>query len=159
MSTALLFVGGGIILFLLIAGAIVTFTSERDVVEDRIESYLEATDELEFGQSEYEEEERTSFITEMLNNLVTGTSFADRISKELGKADLKLKPGEYVALLIGSIIGTRPRSVPQVAIMTSLAPARGQYTSRDMVSTEVFRPTALQYSATNSIPSNCEPDV
>ena len=36
--------------------------------------------------------------------------------------------------------------MPQVAIMTSFAPARGQYTSRVMVFSTVFRPMSLKPS-------------
>jgi tight adherence protein B len=105
--TLILWVGGGIVLLLLIAGAVVTFSSERSLVEERIDTFMEAATELEFGSSEMEgAQDRPSALTELLNSLVSGTSFADRISAELGKADLKFKPGEYLALLIISIFLT-----------------------------------------------------
>jgi tight adherence protein B len=107
MPTIILWVGGGIVLLLLVVGAVVTFTSERSLVEERIETYIEASEtELEFGSSAEEAGEGPSPLTELLNRLVSGTSFADRISEDLAKADLKLKPGEYVALLVVSIFGT-----------------------------------------------------
>ena len=43
---------------------------------------------------------------ETLNRMVAGTSFADRVAAELSKADLKFKPGEYIALQVISILGT-----------------------------------------------------
>jgi len=107
MPSIILWVGVGLILILLVIGSIVTFSSEKDLVEDRIETYLELKEsELEFGPPSDVEQEKTSPLTELLNRMVSGTSFSDRISAELAKADLKLKVGEYVILLLGSIAGT-----------------------------------------------------
>lgn len=108
MSGLILWIGGGFILILLIVGVVVTFSSERSLVEERIDTYLEASQqELEFGSSYSEAEKpRQSFLTEMLNSMVAGTSYADRVAAELGKADLKFKPGEYIALQVISIFGT-----------------------------------------------------
>lgn len=107
MSTMIFWIGGGLIFLLLIGGAIISFTSEKSLAEERIETYLEAeqADALEFGSSE-EEGDRPSFVSETLNRMVAGTSFADRISAELSKADLKFKPGEYIALQVTSVLAT-----------------------------------------------------
>lgn len=107
MPSIILWVGGGLILILLVIGVAVTFSSERDLVEERIETFMNINEAgLEFGVSEEIEEEKTSFLADSLSRLVSGTSFSDRISAELAKADLKLKVGEYVFVLLGSIIGT-----------------------------------------------------
>ena len=107
MSTLIFWIGGGLIFLLLIAGAIVSFSSEKSLAEERIETYLEAEqlDALEFGSSE-EEGDKPSFVSDTLNRMVAGTSFADRVSAELSKADLKFKPGEYIAFQITSMLAT-----------------------------------------------------
>ncbi len=106
MPTMILWIGGGLLLILLIVGVVMTITSEKELVEERIEKYLEASDAgLEFGSSEEEEGPKTSAITEWINGLVVRTDYGAKISKNLSRADLKFKPGEYVALmLISSVI-------------------------------------------------------
>ncbi len=107
MDPIILGIGGGIIILLLIIGAIVTFTSEKSVVEKRLESYLE-DEELEYEYLAYgdqEEKESEGFLTKMLDRSIQGTDYATGIAQELAQADIKLKPGEYVAILISSIIG------------------------------------------------------
>jgi len=55
------------------------------------------------GQQEITTEEvrpRSSPLTDWLNTRVEGTSFAERISRDLARADLKMKPAEYMGLLV-----------------------------------------------------------
>jgi tight adherence protein B len=102
MSGTILWVGGGLILVLFIAGIAITLTGERELVEERIEKYLEVSEgELEFGSSEVEGEgEKTSVLTDWINSLVVNTDFGAQTAVMLARADLKFKPGEYVALMI-----------------------------------------------------------
>jgi tight adherence protein B len=103
MSGTILWVGGGLVLVLFFAGIAITLRGERELVEERIEKYLEVSEsELEFGSSEAvgDEGEQTSVLTEWINNLVINTDFGAKISVMLARADLKFKPGEYVALMI-----------------------------------------------------------
>jgi len=95
----ILWIGGGLLLILLITGVVMTISSEKELVEERIEKYLEVSAEgLEFGSSE-EDEERTSAITEWVDGMVKRTTYGERISQNLARADLKLRPGEFVALM------------------------------------------------------------
>jgi len=108
MDPIILGVGGGIILLLLIIGAIITYTSEKSVVEKRLETYLKE-DELEYEYltfEDQEEKEADGFITRLLDRSIQGTDYATGISQELAQADIKLKPGEYTAILIISIFLT-----------------------------------------------------
>jgi tight adherence protein B len=102
MSGIILWVGGGLVVALLVAGIVITLTSERELVEERIEKYLEAsTTEMEFGVSEdLESPEKKSFLLNWINSLVIKTDYGEKISNELVRADLKLKPGEYVGIMI-----------------------------------------------------------
>lgn len=104
MSSTILLVGGGLVFILLIVGVVVTFTSERDVVEERIEKYLESSEMgLEYGTSEEEVvKEQPSVLTDWLNKRVSTTDYGSKISTMLARADMKFKPGEYVALMIVS---------------------------------------------------------
>jgi tight adherence protein B len=105
MSGTILWVGGGLILVLFVAGIAITLTGERELVEERIEKFLEVSEsELEFGSSEVEGEEgeKTSALTEWLNNIVLNTDFGSKTAVMLARADLKFKPGEYVGIMIVS---------------------------------------------------------
>jgi tight adherence protein B len=91
-SLVLIGIGLGIAVLLLIIGFVFSARSEGDsIVDERLEGYLEEELDEETG-------ERTSFITEWLNSRVQGSSFGDRVKKELARADIKLKPGEYLIL-------------------------------------------------------------
>jgi len=108
MDPIILGVGGGIIILLLIIGAYITYTSEKTVVEERLETYLKE-DELEFEylkRDDDEEEAAAGLLTKLLDRSIQGTDYASKISQELAQADIKLKPGEYTAILILSVILT-----------------------------------------------------
>ena len=100
MNPIILLGGGVIVLLLLIVGVIVTITSERSLVEERLGRFLE--DE----GPEPEREGGGSIITEWLNRRVARSSAGDRIARELARADLKFKVAEYYALVFISTIVT-----------------------------------------------------
>ncbi|MBN1146828.1 MAG: type II secretion system F family protein [Anaerolineales bacterium] len=101
MSLILIF-GGGAVVILLVIGIIITARSERTLVEERLGRYLE--DEVEIAAQRAEE--RPSPLGEWLNRRMEGSKMADGIAKELARADLKLKPAEYIAaMLIFGILG------------------------------------------------------
>lgn len=107
MSGAILWIGGAILLILLIVGVVMTINSEKELVEERIEKYLEASEAgLEFGSSQADEDDRrTSAMADWMDGVVQKTSYGERISQNLARADLKLKPGEFVGLIgISSVV-------------------------------------------------------
>ncbi|MEA4908190.1 MAG: secretion system protein [Chloroflexi bacterium] len=96
----ILWAGGGIAVVLLIVGIIFSITSERTLVEERLGQYL--------GKENAEQAARhqaSTPITDWLNRRVEKSSFGDRISKSLARADIKMKPGEYIALMAISAFG------------------------------------------------------
>jgi tight adherence protein B len=106
MPTIVLIIGGVLVLLLLGAGIFITLTQERSLVEERLDKYLEEQP-LEFGASEEEGgKEQGSFLTNMLNRRLEGTSFADRVKESLARADIKMKPGEFFATMLLASIGT-----------------------------------------------------
>jgi tight adherence protein B len=98
MDPIILLGGGVFILFLLIIGVIVSITSERSLVEERLGRFLE--DE----RPEAEKDDGGSIITEWLNRRVAKSSMGDRVSRELARADLKFKVAEYYALVFMSTV-------------------------------------------------------
>ncbi len=108
----LIWIGGGIAVILLVIGVIVTISGERSDVDERLERYAEGEADL-YGE---EDGEGTSVITDWLNVRVEKSSFGDRIARELARADMKFKPGEYLAIIffasfflgfVGWILGGR----------------------------------------------------
>jgi len=97
MSTFLL-IGSGSAFILLIAGLVVTLRGQRSLIDERLDQYLdESEEEL---QEMADSADDPSFFTAWINNQVEKTSFGDRMARELARADLKLKTGEYVALMV-----------------------------------------------------------
>lgn len=89
---------------LLAVGLFVTLRSERSLVDKRLESYLEAKQEQE--QAEAERKDKTSALTNWITRRIETTNLGDNISRELARADLKLKSGEYIVLTVASSIFT-----------------------------------------------------
>jgi tight adherence protein B len=97
MTPILIFgVGGGLALLLLIIGIVVTLRSEN-VVEKRLGQIVESQD-TEFDRKMQREAQTP--LTDWINKRVSGSSFGDRIAKNLARADIKMKSGEYISLII-----------------------------------------------------------
>ena len=97
--TVILLIGGGVVLVLLIVGVIVSATSERAIVEERLGKYLDGE------KAEEAKEASKTILTDWVDRRVAKSSFGERISRELARADLKFKPGEYLALFLITILG------------------------------------------------------
>ena len=89
----ILLVGGGLILLLLAFGVIITVSNERSLVEERLGPYLKEEKIRKPG-------EKASPVGEWLNKRVERSSWGGGIARELARADLKLKPAEYIALMV-----------------------------------------------------------
>jgi tight adherence protein B len=100
MTTTFLLFGGGLVVLLLIIGVIVSLTGERSLVEERLGKYLEDETPKEKGN-----ELKTSSLTQWVNKSVERSSWGERVARDLARADLKIKPGEYLALFVITIIG------------------------------------------------------
>ena len=92
--TLILIVGGALAMLVLIVGLVITLTSQRSVVEERLDRYVDGPKKERNNQPQSQ-----TPMTDWINNRVATTSFGDTLSRELARADLKLKPGEYVALM------------------------------------------------------------
>lgn len=106
--TIVLFVGGGLGLLLLVAGAILSLAGRQTVVEERLGRYAEGGTLAAGGGAEAieEDEEGPSPLADVLNRLGEGTDLFDNISKNLARADMKFRPAEYLALIFLTAMGT-----------------------------------------------------
>ncbi len=91
----ILWAGGALAVIMLFIGVITTITSERNVVEQRLGQIIEAG-----GRIDQRRRQAPTPLTDWLNKRVEGTSWAEKVSRNLARADIKMKPGEYIALLI-----------------------------------------------------------
>lgn len=98
--TLILMAGGGVALVLLIIGIVTSLTSERAMVEERLGRYVQ--EEAVINSSG---QQQSTPFTDWLNKQVVGSSFGERISRDLARADIKLKPGEYIATIIIAAFG------------------------------------------------------
>ncbi len=90
----ILFAGGGLALIVLIIGIIISISSERNMVEERLGRYVETQG------SSTAREKGPNPLTEWLNRRVEKSSYGDQLSKNLARADIKLKSGEYILIVI-----------------------------------------------------------
>ncbi len=98
--TTIILIGGGIVVIALIIGVVVTSRSERTAVEDRLGKYLD--DEK---PSEEKQASGSAALTDWVNKRVERSSIGEKIARNLARADLKLKPGEFIALYVIAFLG------------------------------------------------------
>jgi tight adherence protein B len=119
----------GVIAFvLLIFGIIVSLREERSLVEERLGRYLEA----EMAERSVPGS-RTAPLTDWLNTQTERFAWGEMISKELARADLKFKVGEFmilvgIAILVGA--GLFWFFFDQNLIMTLVGAIIGAYVPR-----------------------------
>ncbi len=102
MPVWILWSGIAIAVILFAVGLAVTLRSERSLVDRRLEGYL-AEKEVKLEQAELARGKK-SVLTDWLNERVATTNYGDNISRELARADIKLKSGEYIILMMFSSI-------------------------------------------------------
>ncbi len=92
MLQLILILGGLLAFLLLVAGIIVSVGEERSLVEERLGRYLES--EMESSGAGM----RGSPLTDWINAQSERFAWGEGIAKELARADLKFKVGEYIIL-------------------------------------------------------------
>jgi tight adherence protein B len=98
--TIILMAGGGLALVLLFIGIVTSLTSERAMVEERLGRYVQEEVVVNRG-----DQPQSTPLTDWINKQVVGSSFGERISRDLARADIKLKAGEYIATIIIAAFG------------------------------------------------------
>jgi tight adherence protein B len=92
--------GGGLALLLLIIGVVVTATSEHSLVEERLGRYLEKQ-----APADRRKAEKSTPVGDWLNVRLEGSNWGGGVARDLARADLKLKAGEFLALMVIAGIG------------------------------------------------------
>jgi tight adherence protein B len=89
-----LVIGGIVVIIVIVVGLVVSSSGERALLEERLGKY--ADDEKKDDSSA----QGGSALGDWVNKRVEKTSMGDNIAKKLAQADMKFKPGEYVALIV-----------------------------------------------------------
>ncbi|NMD31342.1 MAG: secretion system protein [Chloroflexi bacterium] len=87
-------IGGGLALLLLIVGIVVSARSERTSVDERIDRYVSQEEQAEIRKA------AATPLTDWITRRVDKSSYGDKISRDLAQANLKIKTGEYIAIMI-----------------------------------------------------------
>jgi tight adherence protein B len=93
-------IGGVVAVVLLVIGIATTVTSERSLVQERLGRYANTNSASSKGRGP-----APTPVVDWLNRRMEGSSIGDKISKMLARADIKMKPGEYIALVIIAAFG------------------------------------------------------
>jgi tight adherence protein B len=73
-------------------------------IEDRLDQFVSR--EVEERPTDDQAERAPSVFTRSIDEAVAGRGFAQNISTQLARADLRLTPGEYIILTIASVLST-----------------------------------------------------
>ncbi len=87
-------IGGGccLALVLLIIGIVISVSNERSLMDERLSPYIDR------GDDPRKRREQQTPLTDWINRKVERSTLGDKIARNLARADLKMKPGEYVAM-------------------------------------------------------------
>jgi len=100
MPTMILALGAGLGLILLLVGVVVSVLGSRSVVEERLGRYAESGGLVgPAAEQSTEKAERRSPVMDYFNRVGEGSNLFDGISKRLARADLKLRPAEYLGVI------------------------------------------------------------
>jgi tight adherence protein B len=95
MTLGIILVGLIVLLILIGIGVFVSSSSERNIMEERLGKYLEQ------DQSSGRRDDKSStLLTEWVNRRVEKSSWGEKLSRSLARADLKFKPGEFIAFIV-----------------------------------------------------------
>jgi len=97
---------GGVALVILLVGIVTSLRSGRDI-EQRLERFAGADLDKQLAK---EPSKRATPLADSLNRAIAGRGFANDLSTQLARADLKLTVGEFLALqvimiVVGGIVG------------------------------------------------------
>ncbi|MBS4015000.1 MAG: type II secretion system F family protein [Candidatus Latescibacteria bacterium] len=95
MTLGIIIVGLIVLLILIGIGVYVSSSSERNMMEERLGKYIdqEQADRSKKG------EKSSQLVTDWVNRRVEKSSSGEKLARSLARADLKFKPGEFIAFL------------------------------------------------------------
>ncbi len=95
---------GSLALVIMIIGVFSSIRGGEAVVQDRLGRYAETGRDSD-QVVEVKQEEKTSRLTDELDQRLAGRGFADNLATQLARADLKLTVAEFLALQVITVVG------------------------------------------------------
>jgi tight adherence protein B len=95
MTLGIIIIGLIVILILIGIGVFVSSSSERNMMEERLGKYI---DQEQVDRTR-KDEKSSQLVTDWLNRRVAKSSSGEKLARSLARADLKFKPGEFIAFL------------------------------------------------------------
>lgn len=96
MNLGIILIGIIIILILIAIGVYVSSSSERNMMEERLGKYLDQDQ----PQQSRKDDKSSTLLTEWVNRRVEKSTWGDSLARSLARADLKFKPGEFIAFIV-----------------------------------------------------------
>lgn len=96
MNLGIILIGIIVILILVAIGVYVSSSSEKNMMEERLGKYLEQDQ----SPQSRKDEKSSTLLTEWVNRRVEKSSWGDKLARSLARADLKFKPGEFIAFIV-----------------------------------------------------------
>lgn len=97
--TIFLWIGGGLVAVVIGLGVYLTITGQRTAEEARLEAFADRGIPIDEQITT-----RGSIVSEWLTKRVAKTTWSERVSRDLAQADIRMKSGEYILLMIASVI-------------------------------------------------------
>ena len=97
----ILVIGGGFAMILIVVGLVFEATYQRSAIQERFGRIMEE----EVSKTASKDRKRASPVGDWLDRRLEKSSMGGGIARELARADLKLKPVEYIATMLISAIG------------------------------------------------------
>ncbi|HJW90387.1 MAG TPA: type II secretion system F family protein [Anaerolineales bacterium] len=95
----ILIIAGVLILVLLVVGVLISVTSEKSLVEERLGRYLQEE------SAARKTKVQATPVSDWLNRQVEHSHWAGGVARELARADIKLRTSEYLAIMVLSGMG------------------------------------------------------
>lgn len=95
MMLTILIIGAIVLLSAIAVGVYISSSSERGLMEERLGKYLE-----EDKKASNDGQPARGALSEWVNKRVEKSSWGDQIAKNLARADMKFKPGEFIFFIM-----------------------------------------------------------
>lgn len=104
-ASLILYVGGGLGLAMLLIGLLLSVFGGQSVVEERLGRYTEVGSMTFSGETAEGAAKGPTALSDFFNRMGEGTDLFSGISKNLARANIKLRPAEYLAAIVVASIG------------------------------------------------------
>ncbi len=120
---------GGLAILMLVIGIVVSLRG-RGTVEQRLERFAGASEDEKANQPE--SKKKSTPIADSLNRALAGRKAAENLATQLARADLKLTPGEFIAVqvMVALVMGVAGQVLGGTIVLAILMAVIGWFAPR-----------------------------